>query len=709
MNVDLKKKKKLDGIFRPKSVAVIGASSRKKSLGWEILNNLILSGFNGKLFPINPKADHIHSIKAYKSILNLKDQVDLAVIAIPASGVLKVVNDCGKMGVKGIVVITAGFKEIGGEGIRLEDKLMKLVRKYNMRMVGPNCMGVINTDEEIKLNASFARVRPEAGKIGFLSQSGALGESILSHAKNLGIGISKFVSMGNKPDISGNDLVEEWEHDENVNVILMYLESFGNPKKFTKIAKRISRNKPIIAVKAGRTLAGARATISHTGGLAGVDVATGALFAQCGVIRVTSIEEMFDVSKAFLAQPVPKNDKVAILSNAGGPAIMATDACVRLGLKVPELSKETQAKLKKVLPKEAAVANPIDIIATGGPDRYRAALNVLIKDKEIGSIITVFIPPLTIDAPAVAKVIAKANKRTKKTMLSVFMAKDETEEGVQILKQGSVPVYLFPESAAKALSAMVRRRLWLDKPEGKLKRFNPNSNKVKNIIIRARREKRSSLTLQESFEVLRSYGIKSLRSLIANNEVEAVAQANKIGYPVAMKIDTIEASHKSDIGGVMLDIRSDKEVRMAFKKIKSNARNAKISWSECSILVQEHISDGIETILGVQQNPSFGPLMMFGLGGVHVEVLKDVSFGITPLTDVAAKDMVRYIRGYPMLKGVRGEEAIDEDALLDALQRLSKFVSDIDDIAEMDINPFVVQPKPKHSFALDARIILTDI
>jgi len=418
---DLNKKKKLDGIFRPKSVAVIGASSRKKSLGWVILNNLVLSGFNGKVFPINLKADHIHSIKAYGSILDVRDKVDLAVIVIPAKGVLKVVNDCGKKGVKGIVVITAGFREIGSKGILLEEKLMKLVRKYNMRMVGPNCMGVINTDEDIRLNVSFAGVRPDAGEIGFLSQSGALGESILNHAKHLGIGLSKFVSMGNKPDISGNDLLEEWEHDENVKVILMYLESFGNPKRFTKIAKQVSRNKPIIAVKAGRTLAGARATISHTGALAGIDVATGALFAQCGVIRVTSIEEMFDVSKAFLNQPVPKNGKVAILSNAGGPAIMATDACVRLGLEVPELSTETQIKLKEVLPKEAAVANPVDIVATGGHDRYEAALNVLIKDKEIGSIITVFIPPLTINAPAVARVIAKANKRTQKTILAVFI------------------------------------------------------------------------------------------------------------------------------------------------------------------------------------------------------------------------------------------------------------------------------------------------
>ena len=705
----MNKKNKLDGIFRPKSVAVIGASSRKKSLGWEILNNLVLSGFNGKVFPINLKADHIHSIKAYSSILDVRDKVDLAVIAIPAEGVLKVVNDCGKKGVKGIVVITAGFREIGSKGILLEEKLMKLVRKYNMRMVGPNCMGVINTDEDIRLNASFAGVRPDAGEIGFLSQSGALGESILNHAKNLGIGLSKFVSMGNKPDISGNDLLEEWEHDENVKVILMYLESFGNPKRFTKIAKQVSRKKPIIAVKAGRTLAGARATISHTGALAGIDVATGALFAQCGVIRVTSIEEMFDVSKAFLNQPVPKNGKVAILSNAGGPAIMATDACVRLGLEVPELSTETQTKLKKVLPKEAAVANPVDIVATSGHDRYEAALNVLIKDKEIGAIITVFIPPLTIDAPAVARVIAKANKRTQKTILSVFMAKDEAEEGIQILKANGVPVYLFPESAAKALSAMVRRRLWLDKPEGKIKRFSPNIDRLKNIIKTARREKRRALTLQESFDVLQSYGIKSLKSLSANNVEETLSNAKKIGYPVVLKLDSIKASHKSDIGGVMLDLRSDQEVKEAFKKIKSNARDAKIPWSYCTILVQEYISEGIETILGVQQNPSFGPLMMFGLGGVYVEILKDVSFGITPLSDIAAKDMVQNIRGYAMLKGVRGEKAIDEDALVDSLQRLSKFVCDNDDIAEMDINPYLLRPKPKSAVVLDARILLTDI
>lgn len=704
----MKRNSRLDPVFRPASVAVIGASKRRQSLGWEILNNILVCGFKGKLFPVNPTADHIHSIKSYRSVLDIKDRVDLAVIAIPADKVLKVVNECGKKGVRGIVVITAGFKEIGGEGILLEEKLMKLVKKYKMRMVGPNCMGVINMDEDVKLNASFARARPESGRIGFLSQSGALGESILGHANTLGIGISKFVSMGNKPDISGNDLLEEWENDPNIDLILMYLESFGNPRKFTSIAKRISRKKPIIAVKAGRTLAGARATISHTGALAGVDVATGALFAQCGVIRVTSIEEMFDVSKAFLAQPVPKNDRVAILSNAGGPAIMATDACVRLGLKVPELSSEVQSRLKKVLPKEASVINPVDIIATSGPERYKAALDVLIKDKEIGSIITVFIPPISIDAPGVARVIAKAAARTNKTVLSVFMAKDEHEEGVQILKESGVPVYLFPESAAKALSAMVRRSRWLEKPEGRLKRMRPDKERVGKIIRKARSENRKSLSLEESFEVLNSYGIRSVKSLYAKTVDEVLKSSQRIGYPVVLKIDTVKASHKSDIGGVALDLRSADELKEAYGILKSNAERAGIRWSDCRILVQEHIKGGIETILGVQQNPSFGPLIMFGLGGIHVEILKDVSFGITPLNDEDAKEMVRFIKGYSLLKGVRGEEAVDEEVLTDALQRLSRLVTDFHEIAELDVNPFIVGAKSGKPAAIDARILLTD-
>ena len=699
---------KLDGIFRPESVVVIGASSKRHSLGWEILNNLILSEFKGKVFPINPNAEQIHSIKSYKSILEIKDVVDLAIISIPASSVLKVVKECGKKGVKGIVVITAGFKEIGGEGVKLEAELMKLIKKYGIRMVGPNCMGIINTDADVSLNASFARVRPEPGKIGFLSQSGALGESILSHAKNLGIGISKFVSMGNKSDISGNDLLEEWEHDENVKLILMYLESFGNPRKFTHIAKRISKNIPIIAVKAGRTVAGARATISHTGALAGMDVATGALFAQCGVIRVTSIEEMFDVSKALLSQPVPVNEKVAILSNAGGPAIMATDACVRLGLDVVELSSTVQSKLRKVLPKEAAVSNPVDIIATGGPERYKAALDILTKEKDIGSIITVFIPPITIDAPGVARVIAGANKKTNKTILSVFMSKDEQEEGVQILKKGKVPVYLFPEAAAKALSAMVRRRLWLNKPRGTIKRFNPKREEVRKIFINVRRNKRLALTVAESFRVLKCYGIRSVKSLSAKNVQDAVSYSGKIGYPVAMKIDSLKASHKSDLGGVMLDLRTPDDVNNAFKKINVNAKKAGIANSDYEVLIQEFRSDGVETILGVQQNPSFGPLLMFGLGGIHVEVLKDVSFGITPLSNVDAMEMVQSIKGYQMLKGTRGQEAVNEGVLQDALQRLSRLVTDFEDIAELDINPFLVRPKSQLSMALDARIVLTE-
>ncbi|MFQ6617642.1 MAG: acetate--CoA ligase alpha subunit [Fidelibacterota bacterium] len=696
----------LDAIFRPKSIAVIGASTRKKTIGREILRNLIQYEFNGKVFPVNPKADVIYSIKCYKNIREIEDPVDCAIIVVPKQFVLDVVDDCGDKGVKGLIVITAGFRETGEEGAKLEAALMERVRKYKMRMVGPNSMGVANTDFHIKMNATFSSVQPIPGNIGFISQSGALGEAILNHAYNLGIGISKFVSVGNKPDISGNDLLEYWKDDENVKIILMYLESFGDPVIFTKIAREISRKKPIIAVKAGRTSAGARATISHTGALAGVDVATDALFEQCGVIRVSSIEDMFDVSKAFLHQSIPKGNRIAIVTNAGGPGIMATDACVSLGCEVVELPDSTKRRLREVLPPEASVGNPVDMIATAKARQYRDTLEIMIEEDSVDAILVIFIPPIIVEAESVARTIAEVSKKSQKPVLTCFMGKEEKEAGVRILRDSGLPVYLFPESAAKAFSAMYRYRKWVERPEGKISKFKVNKTLVHDIIKETISASRKKLSDEETIEILKAYGIDVPSSELVYNVNEAVEAANKIGYPVVLKAESESITHKTDVGGVVVDLRNDLEVKGAFVEIRENLKKYKLLKYLKGITVQQMISGELETIIGMQQDPKFGPIVMFGLGGIYVEVLKDVSFRITPITDVDAREMLQSIKSYPLLTGMRGKKPVKLKSLIEAIQRVSQLVTDFFEIKEMDINPLIVEKDGSTCKAVDARIIV---
>jgi acetyl coenzyme A synthetase (ADP forming)-like protein len=690
----------LDAIFRPHSIAVIGASRQKSAIGREILNNLIQFEFNGKVFPVNPKASVVASMKCYASVSKIPDEVDLAIVVVPRERVLGVVRECARKGVRGIVVISAGFREAGKEGAAIEETLRRTVRRTGIRMVGPNCMGVINTAPDVRLNASFAAARPSQGLAAFVSQSGALGEAILDNAGELGLGISMFVSMGNKTDVSGNDLLEYWEHDPSVQVILMYLESFGNPRKFTEIARRITRRKPIVTVKAGRTAAGARAAISHTGSIVGLDIATESLLEQCGVIRVSTMEEMFTVAPAFALQPVPKGPRVGIVTNAGGPGILATDAAVNLGLSLPAFEPSTMSALKKILPREATPGNPVDLIASATPERFEEALRVVARDKNVDSVIAIFVSPVTVDAVAVARGIVRAVEGCAKTILAVFMSKAVSAEGAAILRASGLPVYLYPEEAASALAAMNRYRSLRDRPVGKIPRFRTDAARAARVLRSARRARRELLGREETEELLRAYGLPVVPSRVVSKAAEAIEFSHRVGYPVVLKAVSESIVHKTDVGGVKLDLRNGDEVWAAFEqlqKLRSRAADLKVQ-------VQKMIRGGRELILGMVLDSKFGPLLMAGLGGIYVELMRDVSVRVHPLTDKGARRMLRSLRGYPLLEGVRGEAGVDLATVEEFLLRLSQMISEQDSIREVDINPLIATPQAKDCYVVDARI-----
>ncbi len=696
-------KETLDALFRPRSVAVVGASRRENSIGGEILRALVGFGFQGPVYPVNPAPGAVHSMRSYRTLEGIPDPVDLAVIIVPRDQVLDVIDQCGRKGVKGVVTITAGFKEVDSEGARLELEILDRLKKYGMRMIGPNCMGVINTEPEFRLNASFAATLPERGNVGFLSQSGALGEAILSHAHDNNLGVAMFASMGNKADVSGNDLLEYWEKNPDVQVMLMYLESFGNPRRFTALARRITRTKPILTVKAGRTAAGARAASSHTGSIVGGDLATTSLLEQCGVIRVSSMEEMFVKASALANQPVPAGNRVAIVTNAGGPGILCTDACIGAGLKMAELTRRTRNALAKILPPEASTANPVDMIASADASRFGVVLKKVKQDPNVDAIVAIFVSPVMIDAYEVARAIAQAADGSK-PVLSVFMGKQRSAEGIELLRKHKVPVYRFPEEAASGVSALATYRTLKDRPLGRPIRYKVDRKAAEKAIASARRQGRVDLDGDEVRAVLQAYRFPMAPTRSVATAAEAIEAAGDFGYPVVLKISSCRISHKSDVGGVKVDLRNGDEVAGAFKQLARLREKD----PDLAVAVQPMVQGGREVILGMSRDPQFGPLILFGLGGVFVEVMKDVSIRIHPLTDEGTNRMIRRIKGYPLLAGHRGEKAVDLALVRESLLRLSQMVGDLeDDLAEMDINPFIVRSEGKRSWIVDARIRLT--
>jgi acetyl coenzyme A synthetase (ADP forming)-like protein len=694
----------LESILKPSSIAVIGASRRPDTIGYEILDNLVKSGFHGPLYPVNPKATSIHSIKAFPSVLAIPDPVEMAVIVVPKQFVLGAAEECGKKGVKALVVITAGFAEIGGEGVEREKQLVAIVKRYGMRMVGPNCMGVLNTDPAISMLATFSPSMPPRGPVAIVSQSGAMGQSILDYAEELGIGISQFVSVGNKPDVSGNDCVEYWGKDPSVRAILMYLESFGNPRRFFAQARILTKTKPIFVVKAGRTTAGARAASSHTAALAGTDLALDVLMQQCGVIRAQSVEELFDYAMAFPRLPLPKGNRVAIVSNAGGPAIILADACESSGLVVPELTPATQAAIRKLVAEEATVRNPVDLIASAKPEAYRGAVSLVLQDPNVDAVIASFIAPLGVHAREVAIAIRDAAATRKDVpVLAVLLGRNGVPAGLKELVDAQIPGYVFPESAVRALAALNRYRLWLQRPEGTTQTFPVDKAKAEAIVAGAQKAQRTKLDEGEAMALLEAYGIPTAPWKVVKSAGDAALAARVIGFPVVCKAMSPKIIHKADVGGVLIGLASEQEVRDGCARMLARVKE-RTGEAPDGILVQAMVKGGRETIVGSARDPRVGPLIMFGLGGLFVEVMKDVVFRIHPVTDVDAREMIRGIRGYPILEGVRGETSVDLVALEEVVQRVSQLLGDFEAIQEMDINPLVAFPD--RVVALDARFTI---
>ena len=711
----------LDAIFRPKSIAVIGASRDRTTVGGAIFHNLLKHDFQGVVYPVNPKSATVQSVRAYKTITDVPEAVDLAVIVVPAALVNATLEDCGRKGVRAAVVISAGFKEIGGEGVTRERELIAIARRYGMWLIGPNCLGVVNTESGTRMNATFTPPYPPAGTVAFSSQSGALGLAILEYASHLGIGISHFVSVGNKADVSGNDLLEFWEHDPGTAMVLLYLESFGNPRKFLELARRISRHKPIVAVKSGRTRAGIRAASSHTGSLAGADTAVTALCQQAGVIRTDTMEEMFDVAMLLANQPVPRGNRVGIVTNAGGPGIMASDACEAHGLEVVTLADDTLRQLREFLPAEASTKNPVDMIASATPLSFEKAVRIVANDPNVDSLIVLYVPPIVTNAGDVAQAIVrgaeagkadlKANGLDPKPIVSCFLGSHGTPDDLKSLAEEKIPSYTFPEASAIALARAVQYGKWLSEPDGTVPRYedvdrSATRELLDRALARAQNGKGAWLTPDEVQWLLAAWKIATPTVAFARSAEEAATAAERLGFPVAVKLASETITHKSDVGGVRLDLRSAKEVRDAFAKIEAKLDKLGKRAEMAGVTVQPMVREGVETIVGMTRDASFGPLLLFGLGGVTVELLKDVVSRVHPLTDKDAAQMVHGIRGAQLLQGYRGAPPGDLPRLQEAILRVSQLAGEFPEIAEMDLNPLKVLPPGKGCVVLDARVLV---
>jgi acetyl coenzyme A synthetase (ADP forming)-like protein len=704
----------LEPLLRPRSVAVIGASRDPLSVGGALFHNLMVRGFNGPVYPVNPKVRVVQSVAAYPSIEAVPGEVDLAVVVVPAAHVIQVVEACGRKGVRGVVVISAGFKETGEKGSELESRLLETVRRYGMRMVGPNCLGMLNTEPDVCLGATFAPSYPPPGSVAFSSQSGALGVAIIDYAAQLNIGMSHFVSVGNKADVSGNDLIEFWEHDPGTRIILLYLESFGNPRRFSEIARRVGRVKPIVAVKSGRTRAGQRAASSHTGSIAGADAAVDALCRQTGVIRTETMEEMFDVAMALAHQPVPRGNRVGIITNAGGPGIMASDACETNGLEVSALTEETVATLRAMLAPEASPRNPVDMIASATPATFEKAIAAVLADPNIDALLVLYVPPIVTGPGEVAEAIvrgvaeatrrADADGRPHKPVLSCFLGSHGVHEALRTLHEGHIPSYTFPEAAAIALARAVGYGRWLSQAEGRFPDVGVDRARAAAVFAGAGARGGGWLRPEEVEEVLAAYGIPWATSTLARSADEAVAAARAVGYPVVLKLDSETLIHKSEVGGVFLDLRDDDEVREAWNRLGARLEVLGRRAEMRGVVIQPLLKEGVETILGMTRDPGFGPLVMFGLGGIHVELLKDVAFRIAPLTDRDAREMVREVRSFPLLEGLRGAPPTDVAALERALIAVGRLSEDHPTLEEMDLNPVRALPRGRGVMAVDARM-----
>jgi len=697
----------LDAIFSPKSVAVVGVTATPGTVPYDIFYNILTSGYKGTLYPVAPGKRSICAVRAYRYVLDIDDQVDLAVIVFPAEVVDRALEQCGKKGIKAAIVISAGFREIGPEGVQREERLKAICAEYGIRLIGPNCLGVINTDPAVQLNASFARKMPMAGRIAFLSQSGALCTAVLDYAREKQIGFSKFVSFGNKAGVTEIDLLDYLHQDPQTDVILLYLEELREGRKLLEVARRVTRGpnaKPILAIKSGRTPQGADAAASHTGSLAGEDPICDAVFQEAGIVRVNTIDEMFNAAIMYAYPPMPQGNRLAIVTNAGGPGVMATDAAVSMGLAVPRLAESTQQRLRDALPATANVKNPVDVIGDARADRYQAALRHVLDDPQIDQVLVILTPQSMTDIEAIARGIVEIGRNAAKPIACSFMGAEDVASGIRLLQEAHLPHYILPEWACAAMAAVQRIRAWraleLDEPE----QLPVDRAAAARIIDSA---PAGYLEEPEALAVLAAYGLPVPQHRLCTDADEAAQFADQIGYPVVLRIVSPQVVHKWDVGGVVLNLQEASAVRSAFEQMVQRVRQAVPQAEIRGAVVRRMIPPGHEVILGVKRDPSFGPVLMFGLGGLYVELFKDVTFGLAPISRGGAQRMLRQVKAFKILEGLRGSPPADVENIRECIQRLGQLAADFPRISELDINPLIVGPKQQGNTVADVRIRLS--
>jgi acetyltransferase len=698
----------LKKIFNPESVAIVGATKLKGTVPYDIVENILKSDFNGAVYPVSPREKHIASVKAYKYVLDIEDPVDLAIIVFPSAVVHMALEQCGQKGIKSVIIISAGFREIGEKGIEREEQIKAIAEKYDISFIGPNCLGVINTDPTVNLDASFARKMPDPGNIGFLSQSGALCTAVLDYARAKHIGFSKFISFGNKADISEIDLMFYLMKDEQTKVILLYLEEVSDGKALIDAAREViaKSGKPILILKSGRTSEGASAAASHTGSLAGSDEVCDAAFEQAGILRCDNIEEMFNKAMAFAYQPPPKSNRVAIITNAGGPGVLTTDAAVHEGLEIARFSEATTKVLKRHLPSTANINNPVDVIGDARADRYNAALTAVINDEAVDGVFVILTPQSMTNIEEIAEEIVKVAKDTDKPIYTSFMGEADVAVGVDILLRNKIPHYILPESMCKAFESDYRFTHFIKKnPYKAVRTTDVDKEKAKSILDETIKSGRKILEEDEAGAVLAAYGLPVLKGGLANSADEAISIAREIGFPVVMKIMSDDIIHKFDTGGVMLNVKDDDEVKVRYREILKNVESGTPEAAIRGIWVTQMAEKGEEVILGIKRDPAFGPVIMFGLGGIFVEIFKDVKFRVAPLGENGARAMVEGIRGYKLLAGARGKNPADIDSIIECIYRLSQLSIDFPEIKELDINPIIVYDEGKGCAVADTKIM----
>lgn len=687
----------LDALFKPRSVAIVGASNNPLSIGHIVMQNLLDHNFKGPIYPINPKSKYIKSFKAYPSVSEIPDDIDLVNISIKNTLVPSVLEDCGKKGVKFAIVHTAGFKEVGEEGLQLERQIVEIAHKHGMRIYGPNSQGIQNSDPEVSVYANFTFVPMFPGNISIVAQSGGVGETLKIHLYRIGKGIRMYSSFGNEADVSMNEIIDYYGQDEDTRVIMTHIETLKDPAGFLEVASRVTPKKPILALKTGKTSEGAVAVASHTGSLMEQDTLTGVIFKKAGVLRFHSQEDMINAAVAFSNQPVPPGDRVVIVTNTGGPAIIAVDECISTGLQLAKLSAKTKTSLKKLVFQEAIVSNPVDVVATAGPEQYGGTVEALLKDPNIDSILLVFVTAPFVDCEGIARKLGELGKTSQKPIVCQVMTIEKWQEVIRVIRASGIPVYDFAETAARALASMTQYGQVQRRALPTYITFKKQKKKAESILSKHKEEK--FLPPEDVYEILDAYGIPTVKTLKAKNEKELLKAAKAIGYPLVLKVDSERIVHKSDVGGVALGIQGEAALLSAINRMAK-----KFAKHKPSFVLQEYLTDGKEVIIGSKGNVGLAPTVMFGLGGVFVEILKDVEFRLAPLSREDALEMIRSIKVFPILEGTRGEKPVDIDSLVDILLRLSELGADFPQLDEMDMNPVFAFSKGKGAAVVDARI-----